>query len=300
MSLAEITQKIERNLSTINHEGATVEVGFFGGSFTCLHVDKQKQYLEIVQPYIHNRQIDSIRLSTRPDYIDEAELLFLQEFHVKTIELGVQSMDDDVLKASGRGHTALDVVNASKLIKSHGFQLGLQMMVGLPGDDADTCIHTAQMILSLQPDFVRIYPTLVIQNTELEDLYRQGKYKAMTLEEGVDRVAPILRLFLSNSINVIRVGLHPSEEFEKGGKLLAGPYHPSFRELVMTKLWFDELRKIPVSKHKDISITVPTSDYNVAIGFNASNRNYLKQQFRRVRFLKSDSLNNFSYHVDYC
>ncbi len=296
----EIKQVIERNLATMDAVDATVEVGFFGGSFTCLPMEQQQQYLEIVQPYLHDARIKGIRLSTRPDFIDENELQFLKHMQVKTIELGVQSMHEDVLLKSGRGHSAHDVLVASALIKQHGFELGLQMMVGLPADTAQKSLATAQKLVELQPDCVRIYPTLVIQNTQLETLFNNGTYIPLALNEAVAVVAPILKLFIDNNIPVIRVGLHPSEELEAGGKLLAGPYHHSFRQLVMTKLWHDELVKIPVSQHKHITISVAALQYNYAIGYKAFNRNYLKQQFKRVRFVKSDVLTNFSYHVDYC
>ncbi len=300
MSFPEIIQLIERNLATIDQKDSTVEIGFFGGSFTCLETDHQKRYLGLVQPFLADGRISSIRLSTRPDHIDKKVLELLKDMHVKTIELGVQSMNDDVLTASGRGHTAKDVTQASGLIKMHGFDLGLQMMVGLPDDDAKKSLETAEKIVDLNPDCVRIYPTLVIQNTELETLFLNGAYKPLGLDEAVACVAPILKLFLDNEINVIRVGLHPSEEFEAGGKLIAGPYHPSFRELVMTKLWYEEFLKIQKKENEDITITVPTIQYNYAIGYKAYNRDYLKLHFNRVRFQRSEVLTNFSYHVDYC
>ncbi len=298
--ISEIVSKIELNLSTIDATTSVVEVAFFGGSFTCLEIAEQKKYLEVVQPYLDSGKIKSIRLSTRPDYINEEILLFLKTMHVETIELGVQSMNKKVLKLSGRGHTAQDVIFASEMIKSEGFQLGLQMMIGLPGDTADICMETAQRLIGLHPDCVRIYPTLVIKNTELEQLFKDKKYQALSIEQAVEWTAPILSLFIQHHINVIKVGLHPSEGFDKGDKLIAGPYHPSFRELVMTKIWDDLFKDISVDEHPDITISVPFDEYNNAIGYKATNRNHLRQKFRRVRFSRSSDLLDLNYHVDYC
>jgi histone acetyltransferase (RNA polymerase elongator complex component) len=300
MEVSGIVDKIELNLSTIDCDSSTVEVAFFGGSFTCLDISEQKKYLEVVQPFIGNGKVKSIRLSTRPDFITKEILNFLRSMHVGSIELGVQSMDDYVLRSSGRGHTAMDVIKASGLIRSHGFQLGLQMMVGLPGDTAEKSLQTAQSIIALQPDCVRIYPTLVVKNTKLEELFGNGKYHALSMEEAIEWVAPVLKLFIEAQINVIRVGLHPSEEFESGGKLVAGPYHPSFRELVMTQIWHNEFKGIRGEVNMDITISVPFDEYNNAIGYKAYNKNYLKQIFRRVRFVRSDVLKGFTFHVDHC
>ena len=300
MALNDITDKIEQNLSTIDSKNSKVELGFFGGSFTCLTMDEQKKYLATVIPYIINGRLKSIRISTRPDYINEEILHFLRSMHVGTIELGVQSMDDEVLTLSGRGHNPQHVIQASHLIKSYGFNLGLQMMVGLPGDTAGKSLQTAQRIIELKPDCVRIFPTLVIKNTKLAELHQAGVYKALFLSEAIEWTAPVLKLFIDNQINVIRVGLHPSEEFEGGEKLIAGPYHPSFRELVMTQIWHQQFAKIQAKVNSDITVSVPATAYNSAIGYNASNKKYLKQKFGRVRFSRSEKLKDLEYHVDYC
>jgi histone acetyltransferase (RNA polymerase elongator complex component) len=299
MEGSEIIAKIEQNLSTIDSSKADVEVGFFGGSFTCLEIEEQEKYLKLVQPYIQSGIVKSIRISTRPDYINDKELEFLKSMHVETIELGVQSMDDEVLKQSGRGHTSHDVVKASEMIKSFDIKLGLQMMIGLPGDTAEKSLQTAQQILDLKPDCVRIYPTLVVKNTRLEEMFANGSYKALAIEEAIAWTAPVLELFLRNKINVIRVGLHPSEEFESGDKLIAGPYHPSFRELVMTQIWHNVIKALNISEGREITISVPNAEYNNAIGYKAYNKNFLKQKYRRVRFFRNDLLQNLEFDVDY-
>jgi len=299
MEVDDIIAKIELNLSTIVSQSSEIEVAFFGGSFTCLELENQNKYLELVQPYINCGQIQSIRLSTRPDYINQNILDFLKTKHVETIELGVQSMDDTVLKSSGRGHTAQHVINASELIRANGFKLGLQMMVGLPDDSAEKSLETAKRIISLSPDCLRIYPALVVKNTELESLYNQGRYQALTLDEAIDWVALVMKQFIQNQINIIRVGLHPSEGFESGGNLVAGPYHVSFRELVMTRLWYEEFKGITVEDNSDLTVFIANNEYNNAIGYKAYNKNYLKQKFRRVKFVRSAKLKDMEYYVDY-
>jgi histone acetyltransferase (RNA polymerase elongator complex component) len=300
MEISDIVQKVELNLSTIDYKNSRVEVAFFGGSFTCLDIEKQKEYLEVIQPFINEGKIKSIRISTRPDAITDEILILLKNMHVETIELGVQSMIDDVLQRSGRGHNVSDVINAAVLIRSHGFKLGLQMMVGLPGDNAEKSLFTAQRIVELHPDCVRIYPALVIKNTELENLYNCGVYKALTLEQAVEWVVPLMKLFVQNNIMVIRVGLHPSEGLTSGEKLIAGPYHPSFRQLVMTQIWHEQFVSIPIEDHKEITISVSFSEYNNAIGYKAFNKSYLKQKFRKVYFLQSLKLKDMEFYVDYC
>jgi len=301
----EVHAIIQQKLSTIDSNNAAVEVAFFGGSFTCLSKTEQEKYLQAVQPYIRDKKVNGIRISTRPDYIDENILQLLKQYNVNTIELGVQSMSDNVLMLAGRGHTAADVVKASELIRKGGFDLGIQTMIGLPGEGKEESEHTALRVIDLKPDCVRIYPVLVLKDTELERLFSEGKYEPMSLEHTVERVAMVLSLYINNDINVIKVGLHPSEEFESGGKLVAGPFHPGFREMVMSSLWKNEFndyvlqKNITAKENRDITITVPSSQYNYAIGYEAENKTYLKKYFNRVRFVRSETLNRLEFNVDY-
>ncbi len=174
---AVLPQKIKEYLAS-NTSDKTTHVAFYGGSFTALPFELQKEYLATVQPFLHSGQIENIRLSTRPDCITDEILSLLHEYHANTVELGVQSMDDVVLQLSGRGHTANDTMNAVALLRKNGFSIGLQLMSGLPGDSAETFMKTVDTVVELKPDFVRIYPALVIKNTPLEDLYRSGRYAA--------------------------------------------------------------------------------------------------------------------------
>jgi len=296
---------IRQKLSTIKNGTATVEVAFFGGSFTCLPASEQERYLNAVQPYMKDNVISGIRLSTRPDYINEQNLELLKKYGVTTIELGVQSMDDEVLIAIGRGHSSSDVENAAVLIKKSGFDLGLQTMIGLPGDNENTCIATATRVIDLNPDCVRIYPVLVLKDTGLETLFRTGLYAPLSLEEAVHRTAGVLKMYILSGINVIKVGLHPSDDYEANGNLVAGPFHPSFREMVMSYVWKNEFEKAGILKpvindpDQDITIIVPKGQYNYAIGFKADNKNNLKKHFRRVRFKESDKLKRLEFNVDY-
>ena len=236
-----IPQKITEYLA-ISSSDNPAHVAFYGGSFTALPFETQRAYLNAVQPFIHTGQIAGIRLSTRPDCITNDILVLLKEYCVTTIELGVQSMDDVVLARSGRGHTATDTVNAVSLIKSNGFRIGLQLMPGLPGDSADSFIRTIDTVIALKPDFVRIYPALVIKDTPLEDLYASARYMPLSLHDAVALCREALERFELAGIDVIRIGLQPTEELEKPGTIITGPYHPAFRQLVESSILLDKMR----------------------------------------------------------
>ncbi|WP_426349309.1 elongator complex protein 3 [Alloiococcus sp. CFN-8] len=232
---------IEEHLSTINPDNSTIEVSFFGGTFTAIPMEKQKELLAVAARYKDAGKIDYIRMSTRPDYIDEDILNHLKKFKVDIIELGVQSLDEIVLFASGRGHKKEDVYKASKLIKEFGFILGHQIMLGLPGDNRKKDIETAIESLSLSPDICRIYPALVIKNTPMEVMYKRGIYKPYSLEEAVDICKDIYSLYSSKGVAVIRIGLQATDNINVNGDIVDGPFHPSFRELVESSLIKDML-----------------------------------------------------------
>lgn len=280
----EIKQIIEQHLATFIRP-SEVELAFFGGSFTGIDEKDMLTYLQIVQPYIEQGEIKSIRISTRPDYINEKILDILQQYNVKDIELGAQSLNEEVLAFAKRGHTVRDVENASQLIKSYGFSLGLQMMIGLPLDTVEKSKETAKKILKLGAESTRIYPTLVINNTDLADLYRQNKYKALSLDEAVDWTAEIYKIFSQSSIKILRVGLHPSEALINGTELLAGPFHVSFKELVLTKIWQEKFEKLPINTK---TILVNPREINYAIGYNSKNKQLLQKKFPYLKFI-SDS-----------
>lgn len=243
-------------LKTINKKNSVIEVSFFGGTFTAIKKDKQIELLTVAKKYKEMGLINSIRLSTRPDYIDNEILDNLKKYSVDIIELGVQSLDDAVLIKSGRGHSKEDVIYASNLIKEYGFVLGHQIMVGLPGDSFEKDLFTANMIVKLKPAIVRIYPSLVIKNTPMEKMFLSGEYKPYTLDESIEVCKKIYSIFVVNNINIIRIGLQPTDEINVGKEIVAGPFHPSFRELIEGSIYkdmiLDELLENPSDEFKII------------------------------------------------
>jgi len=228
-TLPEVRETISHYLSTWRGAGIR-EVAFYGGSFTGLKETLQREYLATASAFIQRGEIDALRLSTRPDYITLEKVALLKGYGVKTVELGVQSMDDGVLSLSGRGHSAGDTVQAVEILRGVGLTVGLQMMPGLPGDTRETIIATARKVISLTPDFVRVYPTLVIRETPLESLYQRGDYRPWPLDAMVEVCREVMNLFDEAAIPVVRVGLQPTTDLKES--IVAGPYHPSFRQLL--------------------------------------------------------------------
>lgn len=298
--IKEIQKKIQSYLETIPEKRSRVEIGFFGGSFTGLPLEKQKMYLEAAAEFVKGRRVEGIRLSTRPDYINKEILDLLKENKVVTIELGAQSMDAGVLAKSGRGHTVEDIEKASKMIIDYGFELGLQMMIGLPGDTLEKAKHTAQRIVELGAKNTRIYPTLVIKRTQLEHMYNTGSYNAMRLPEAILWTKDLYLYFEEKNVKMIKIGLHPSEELSLEHSLVDGPYHQSFRELVMTEIWKEHLfEKIEFQPDKAIMIYVPLEQLNYAIGYKSENVTLLKNHFSSVKIKSDVKLINRAFYVDY-
>lgn len=238
-------------LKTIKRENSYIEVSFFGGSFTGIPMDYQNELLKAAKDAYDSGKIDAIRLSTRPDYINTYILDNLVKHNVGVIELGVQSMDEEVLKLSERGHSTEDVINSSNLIKKYGIKLGLQIMLGLPGDNEEKDLYTANEIIRLKPDFVRIYPALVIRDTYMEHMYNKGEYKPLSVDEAVEISKKLYIEFTSNNIKIIRIGLQPTEEINIGRDVIAGPFHPAFRELVESTIMNDMIAYIIDNYFKD-------------------------------------------------
>lgn len=263
---------ISRAVNTIDRANANVEIAFFGGSFTAIDVREQEALLSVANKYIKCGLADGIRLSTRPDCIDEENLVMLKKYGVTSIELGVQSTDAEVLEKSRRGHTYEDVIASSQLINSFGFELGLQMMLGLPGDTEEKSLKTARDIMSLCPCTTRIYPTLVIRDSALAAMYECGEYEPLSLENAVRLCAKIYTMFDENGIEVLRMGLMASEDMCGGKGIIAGPFHPSFGELVFSRLYFekmdDMLRK---NTEKEAIFYVNPRDISQVIGNRRKN-----------------------------
>lgn len=286
----EILKIIKSRLDTFPKEEKIVEIAFFGGSFTGLPLQQQQYFLQIAQPFLNEGKIQGIRLSTRPDYINQKVLDLLKRYGVTTIELGAQSFNNDVLKASFRGHTAKQTEEASKMILKHGFQLGLQMMIGLPEDTLEKALFTAKRIAELGASSTRIYPTVVIKDTALHHWYRHGKYKPLSLEQAVEWTKPLLLFFEEKKVRVIRTGLHPSESLTNGDELVAGPFHPSFKELVMTEIWNDLLKSVKTSKKKKLLLKVLEKELNYAVGYRGKNKKMLLKFFSEVKFTADPSI----------
>jgi histone acetyltransferase (RNA polymerase elongator complex component) len=213
------------------------QVAFYGGSFTAIHKDKQVGYLKEAQPFLASGLIDSIRISTRPDALDEEILSLLKEYNVKTVEVGVQSMIDEVLSFAHRGHSATDTVDAVSRLKDKNFEMGLQLMIGLPGDSFDRFLQTLDRVIELQPDFVRIHPTLVLKGAPLEMVWKEGRYSPLPLDEAVQWLKKAILKLEHSSIPVARIGLQPTKELERD--YLAGPYHPALHQLIDSTIFFD-------------------------------------------------------------
>ncbi|MCL2290648.1 MAG: radical SAM protein [Bacteroidetes bacterium] len=296
-SVDEVKETIEKYLKTFPEHGVK-KIGFFGGSFTGMSIEEQNQYLNIISPYIKLDQIDSITLSTRPDYVTEEILENLKNYKIETIELGAQSLDNEVLAKSGRGHSVADVKNAAALILQKGFKLGLQMMIGLPGDSFEKTMETAQGIIDLGAHYTRIYPTLVIKDTPLETMYKSRKYTPFSLEQAVEWCKHLMKLFAKNNVTILRMSLHPSEGIITGKNLVAGPFHISFKELVLSALWKDTLDEKLTGKHGEkLVIEVSSKSMNAAIGYQSSNKKYLLEKFRSVSFKINNNLIDNEFNI---
>ena len=292
----DVKNTIEFYLKNIRDKEAHIEVAFFGGSFTGIKPKKQEEFLEAAYEYIKMGKVDSIRISTRPDYIDKEVLKRLKKYKVQTIELGVQSANDFILEKSGRGHTFSDVKKASRLIRWNGFKLGHQMMVGLPESTRIDEINTAKQLIKLKPKMVRIYPVLVIKNTKLEKEFNNGNYQPIPLPQAVEVCKELYKMFTKKKIEVIRVGLQNTEEISnpenEESQVVAGPYHPAFRQLVEAGLWYDvilnKIKKLNV-KVKEVEVIVNPVDVNNVVGHKRENIVKLKDTYDLVLKVKQDS-----------
>lgn len=258
---------------SLKAELKNAEIAFFGGSFTAIDREYMLTLLEAAFEFVKSGKVKGIRISTRPDAIDDEILNLLKSYGVTSIELGAQSMRDEVLALNFRGHTSEDVKIASGLIKKYGFELGLQMMTGLYGDDDEGAVYTCTELIKLQPGTVRIYPTIVLKNTYLEQLYKSGKYRVQDLEHAVDLCARLLYMFYNANISVIRLGLHSIES----DSYVAGPWHPAFRELCEGKIYLDRAVGLLKSKGKGrYTLYVRPEDVSKMVGHKRKNINALK------------------------
>lgn len=278
LTMTEILNQIENALNTIDNLTRT-EVAFFGGSFTAIDLSLQTQLLQLVQPFIERGEIQSIRVSTRPDAINQEILDFLKRYHVDIIELGVQSMDNQILKLANRGHDQQSVYTASSLILKNGFKLGLQMMIGLPGDSIQTIEDTVNRFVDIGPDFVRIYPVLVIKNTELESLFKNKRYTPWNVEDAAMISAKCYKKFVNNHIKVIRIGLQGTKNITMGADVVAGPFHPAFGEIVYSLIYREIIQQNMNKNPGPIWVEVSNKEISKLIGNNKSNRKYFFENY---------------------
>ncbi len=280
---------INEHLKTLPKVDRRVEVAFFGGSFTAIDKSLQEELLAAAYEFIKSGEIDGIRLSTRPDYIDDDIMERLLKYGVTAIELGVQSMDDEVLLKSGRGHTKEDVIKASKTIKKYPVKLGLQMMTGLPGDTFEKSINTAREIIKLKPDMVRIYPTLVIKDTRLSEMYLSGEYYPQDLESAIELSKELIKMFRNENIEVIRVGLQATDEMTPKTNVVAGPYHSAFGEMAENAIFYDKIIEV-LNGDKKAEILVNPRDISKVIGNKKRNSIKLKENGILVEFIWDETV----------
>ena len=291
----EAKKTIEYYLENIKDKEGKKEIAFFGGSFTGIDVKIQEELLQLAYEYIEDGKVDSIRISTRPDYIDKEILKRLKKYKVKTIELGVQSANNYILNRANRGHSFEDVKKASRLIRWYGFNLGHQMMVGLPESTRIDEINTAKSLIKLRPKMVRIYPVLVIKGTKLEQEYKDEVYEPLTVVQAVETCKELVKMFVKKNIEVIRVGLQNTDEISEPqnnkSEVVAGPFHPAFRQLVESDLWYDsiveKIKKLNV-KVKEVEVTVNPIDVNNVIGHKKENVIKLKETYEVDLIVKQD------------
>lgn len=240
---------VDKTVKTaLSKKGYDYEIAFFGGSFTAIDRDYMLELLSAAYPYVKSGEVSGIRISTRPDCITEEILDLLKKYGVTSIELGAQSMDDEVLEANRRGHTAQDVLNASEMIKNAGFELGLQMMTGLYKDTAEKSVETAKKIIEIKPQTVRIYPTVVLKNTYLAELYLSDEYKPLNVDDSVELCAVLVPMFEKAGIRVIRLGLHSGSDIKEN--MLAGGFHDSFGELVKSRMMVNKILELPPADYQ--------------------------------------------------
>ena len=269
-----------KNAAALPRTGAKRQLAFYGGSFTAIPTAEQESLLSAAYSHLLGGEIDSIRLSTRPDAIDAAVLARLRRYGVETIEIGAQSMDEHVLLLAGRGHTAKDVENAARQIKEAGFRLILQMMTGLPGADDENSAETARRIIALEPDGVRIYPTVIVRDTALFDLWQAGRYAEHTVEDAVRVCARLLPMFEKAGIPVIRLGLNPTDELS-GGAAVGGAYHPALGELVKSRIMREKAEKLLAGTLPGSSVTLGVNKSRISqmTGQHRCNMEYLSGKF---------------------
>lgn len=283
----DVKERIEEYLNYYINSNKKIEVAFFGGSFTGIDINKQIKYLEVANKYVRKGLIDGIRISTRPDYINNNILDIMKKYNVKTIELGVQSMDDRILNLSKRGHTALDVVNASKLIHEYGIVLGHQIMIGLPGSTRESEVYTIKECLKLHPQQLRIYPVYVIPDSELYSMYQNSEYKPLSIIEAIKRCKAVIYECQKTDISIIRLGLQSTDEITAKNNDLRGPVSDNLAEYIMSALVRDKIENEIKNRQIDdnkLIINVSKKYVSICIGPKKINKLYFEDKYN-IKFI---------------
>ncbi len=293
-------EKVNETLQNAVSDGVdpeNTEIAFFGGSFTAIERDYMLSLLDATKPFLEEKKFCGIRISTRPDAINDEILTILKDYGVTSIELGAQSTDDEVLSFNNRGHSREDIIKASALIKAYGFSLGLQMMTGLYRSTDEKDYKTAADIVQLKPDTVRIYPTITLEGTYLGELYKSGEYKPQSIEAAASVCAKLLKLFYDNNINVIRLGLHSGGNVEDG--YLAGPYHPAFGELCEGEIYLSEaVKKLENIPAGEIIIYVSPTEISKMTGQGKRNKAFLEKMGYIVKIKQKNNLKKYQIETE--
>ncbi len=297
-TISDVKEIISEAIKTLSLGGEKCEIAFFGGSFTGIDRGLMEGYLAAAAQF--GDKISGIRFSTRPDYISPEIMDVLKKYPVKTIELGMQSLDDKVLEMCSRGHKSDVCAYACDLIRKEGYSLILQMMTGLPGDSYNGAVETARKVIGMHPDGVRIYPCITVKDTELERMYKAGIYTPMSLDETVKLCAELMLMFEDAGIPIIRMGLFSEQSFTDNS-IVAGPYHPAFRELCENYIYrtlIDE--KLSCLKHNgEVIISIAPGHLSMAIGQKKSNYKYFKEKYslKKLVFKENSGLSNRNFLI---
>lgn len=277
----EIIPLINKYIETAPRSVINFELAFFGGSFTGIDTNYQIQLLNEAKSALDKGLINAIRVSTRPDKVNTETLSLLQKYSVRTIEIGAQSFSNDVLMASGRGHTAEQTIEAANLIKQSGFDLVIQLLPGLPLDNIRKSVRSAELSAELTPSAVRIYPAVVFDGTSLSEMYKRGEYTPLSVDEAAEWCYEIMKIFQNKNINVIRIGINPVEAGNLS-KILGGAYHPSFGQIVKSRLKRDEMEKLFLSHDSEdkTTILIPRDHKEEYIGQKKINIKYFEEKYK--------------------
>ncbi|MGN1410033.1 MAG: elongator complex protein 3, partial [Eubacteriales bacterium] len=294
---------IETALSSLGEMADKTEIAFFGGSFTGIDRELMVTLLDLAEKYVREGRVSGIRMSTRPDYIDDEIINILKNYTVRAVELGIQSTSDAVLRKSKRGHTAECSFRAMTMLKEAGFDTVGQMMIGLPGSSAEDEIKTARDICSLGAAGARIYPTIVFRDTELSDMTERGEYTPLTVDEAVVRSASALEIFAENNVECIRIGLCDSENLHSEETYYAGPNHPALGELIIGEVYYRKIREAldKYSPVNGVRISVPKGEISAAVGHKRTNKIRIENEYnvKNIKFIEKDSLPRYNIEITY-